>query len=372
MSPTESATESPAASLDPAAAADAAGRRAAGPARGAADVLSDSRDLVGPALREAVEGLPPAMGRIAGYHFGWCDEDGRPVADGGGKALRPALVLLSAEAVGGDARRALPAAVAVELVHNFSLLHDDVMDGDTTRRHRPTAWTVFGAGPAVLAGDALLTLAFEVLSRGGSQVGAHRAAEAGRMVGAAVQDLIGGQSADLSFERRGDVGLEECLGMARGKTGALLACCTALGALWAGAGPARVGAMRDFGADLGLSFQIADDLLGIWGDPEATGKPVHSDLRSRKKTLPVVAAVASRTGAGDELHGLMSGQERLSDEEAERAAALVEEAGGRTWAVERADALLENALEALRTAVPHGRHREELSSLARLAAHRDG
>ncbi|MDA2814740.1 family 2 encapsulin nanocompartment cargo protein polyprenyl transferase [Nocardiopsis sp. RSe5-2] len=363
MSPTESATE-PTSPAPPAAGGP--------PPRSAAGVLSDSRDLVVPALREAVEGLPPAMRRIAGYHFGWCDGDGAPVAEGGGKALRPALVLLAAEAVGGDPRRALPAAAAVELVHNFSLLHDDVMDGDTTRRHRPTAWTVFGAGPAVLAGDALLTLAFEEVSRGGSQVGAHRAAEAGRVLASSVQDLIGGQSADLSFERRGDVDLVECLAMARGKTGALMACCTALGALWAGAGPARVGAMRDFGADLGLSFQIADDLLGIWGDPEVTGKPVHSDLRSRKKTLPVVAAVASGTAAGDELHALMAGHERLSDAEAERAAGLVEEAGGRSWAVDRADALLENALEALRTAVPHGRHREELASLARLAAHRDG
>ncbi|MDA2806961.1 family 2 encapsulin nanocompartment cargo protein polyprenyl transferase [Nocardiopsis suaedae] len=363
MSPTESATE-PTAPAPPAAAGP--------PPRSAAGVLSDSRDLVVPALREAVEGLPPAMRRIGGYHFGWCDGDGAPVAGGGGKALRPALVLLAAEAVGGGARPALPPAAAVELVHNFSLLHDDVMDGDTTRRHRPTAWTVFGAGPAVLAGDALLTLAFEEVSRGGSLVGAHRAAEAGRVLAAAVQDLIGGQSADLSFERREDVDLDECLSMAHGKTGALMACCTALGALWAGAGPARVGAMRDFGANLGLSFQIADDLLGIWGDPEVTGKPVHSDLRSRKKTLPVVAAVASGTPAGDELHALMAGHERLSGAEAEHAAGLVEAAGGRAWATERADALLENALEALRTAVPPGRHREELASLARLAAHRDG
>src|SRR5690349_13536830 len=134
------------------------------PARPVADVLAWSKSLVDPALREAAERLPETMRRIAGYHFGWSDADGEPTHGDGGKALRPALVLLCAEAAGGAAASAVPAAVAVELVHNFSLLHDDVMDGDTTRRHRATAWTVFGTGPAILAGDALLSVAFEVLA----------------------------------------------------------------------------------------------------------------------------------------------------------------------------------------------------------------
>src|SRR5262245_55722612 len=137
-------------------------RLAAG--RPAGEVLAWSRGLVVPALRKAVDQLPESMRAIAQYHFGWCDEHGNPALENGGKSIRPALVLLAAEAVGGSAASAVPAAVAVELIHNFSLLHDDVMDGDETRRHRATAWTVYGVNAAILAGDALQALAVDVLA----------------------------------------------------------------------------------------------------------------------------------------------------------------------------------------------------------------
>jgi geranylgeranyl diphosphate synthase type I len=117
--------------------------------------------MLDPALCAAVDRLPPATRQTAGYHLGWREVDGTPSERVGGKALRPTLCLLTAAATGTDPAAALPAAVAVELVHNFSLLHDDIMDGDVRRRHRPTAWMVFGLGPAILAGDALLAAAFE-------------------------------------------------------------------------------------------------------------------------------------------------------------------------------------------------------------------
>ena len=135
--------------------------------RSAREVLTWSRNMIDPALRAAVDTLPASMRGIAGYHFGRSNKHGRPAETDGGKAIRPTLVLLSAEAAGGIPASAVPAAVAVELVHNFSLLHDDVMDGDVTRRHRPTAWSVFGLNAAILAGDALLTLAFDVLAASG-------------------------------------------------------------------------------------------------------------------------------------------------------------------------------------------------------------
>lgn len=187
--------------------------------------------------------------------------EGQAVRDRRGKAIRPALALLSAEAVGGPAVAALRPAAAVELVHDFSLLHDDVMDGDRTRRHRPTAWTVFGVSPAILAGDALLTLAFDVLATGGHPV----TAEATRIFSTAVQELLDGQSADVAFEERRDVGPAECLSMAVGKTGALLGCACGLGALFGGGDPEQVEHLVAFGRDLGLAFQLVDDLLGIWG-----------------------------------------------------------------------------------------------------------
>ncbi|WP_204041803.1 polyprenyl synthetase family protein, partial [Acrocarpospora phusangensis] len=254
-------------------------------------VLDWGRALLRPALGPAVDRLPPFMRHITGYHLGWWDAHGVPAEAGGGKAVRPTLTLLAAEAVNGDAEVAVPAAVAVELVHNWSLLHDDVMDGDATRRHRPTAWSAFGVSQAILAGDSVLALAFDVLATSGHPL-AH---EAVSELNTAVQELLGGQSSDVEFEGRAEVELPECLAMASGKTGALIACACALGGLFGGGTAAQIEHLRAFGDRLGLAFQLADDLLGIWGDPKVTGKPVHSDLANRKKSLPVVSALSSGT-----------------------------------------------------------------------------
>ncbi|MBX6386027.1 MAG: polyprenyl synthetase family protein [Microbispora sp.] len=303
------------------------------------------------------------MRRVAGYHFGWWDARERPTRADGGKALRPAFTLLAAEGAGGDADAALPAAVAVELVHNFSLVHDDVMDGDPVRRHRPTVWNVFGRSEAILAGDSMLALAFAVLSGDGGPAGS------ARMLAGCVQSLLDGQSADLGFEERADVSLGECVRMAEGKTGALFGCACALGALHGGATAGQVAALRVFGERVGLAFQFVDDLLGIWGDPAVTGKPVHSDLRNRKKSLPVVAALTSGTPAGGALAALY--RRPLAQSDLARAARLVEEAGGRAWCLARVDDLLSEALEALRSAAPAPGAAAGLEALARLVADRD-
>lgn len=329
-------------------------------------ILARSRDLVTPALRAAVDTLPTAVRRIVSYHFGWCDENGVQGQADSGKAIRPTLSLLAAEAVGGTTESGVPAAVAVELVHNFSLLHDDIMDGDRTRRHRPTAWSVFGASPAILAGDALLTLAMDVLAASG-----HEAAQDGtRMLSTAVLDLINGQAADLDFETRHDVDLAECVRMVEGKTGALLGCASALGAVFGG-DRTRAESLRRFGVFFGTAFQHVDDLLGIWGSPEVTGKSIHSDLRSRKKSLPVVAALCSDTPAGRELASLYLRERDLSDIELVRAAELVDAAGGREWSRGQADTLLLRALNELQGTDLIERPAGELGALARFAIHRD-
>ncbi|WP_131741405.1 family 2 encapsulin nanocompartment cargo protein polyprenyl transferase [Actinomadura roseirufa] len=334
-------------------------------ARSAAEVLAWSRELVDPALRDAVDALPDSMRAIAAFHFGWRDERGRPASGNAGKAIRPALTLLAAEAVGGAAAAAVPAAVAVELTHNFSLLHDDVIDGDLTRRHRPTAWSVFGANAAILAGDALLAASFEILAAG-------RGAVAGvRTLSRAVLDLVEGQSADLAFEERCDVTLDECLTMASRKTGALLGGACALGAAAGGGTPDQVARLCAFGDRIGLAFQLVDDLLGIWGDPAVTGKPVHSDLRNRKKSLPVVAALTSGTPEGGELAALYAGSGSLDGDEPAHAAALIDAAGGRGWAADRAGDLLEEAKAELAAAAPAAVAAAELHALADLVTHRD-
>jgi geranylgeranyl diphosphate synthase, type I len=321
---------------------------------------------VDPALRDAVGTLPASIRRTVDFHFGWCDEDGEPASGSAGKAIRPAFALLMAEAAGGSWEAALPAAVAVELVHNHSLLHDDVIDGDLLRRRRPTAWAAFGVPQAILAGDALFTLALEVLAGADGP-----AMEAVRLLGAAQQELLAGQMADVAFESRAEVSLEECIAMAHAKTAALLGAACALGQLFATGDQARIGHARAFGEKLGLAFQLIDDVLGIWGDPALTGKAIHSDLASRKKSLPVVAALSSGTAAGRELAVLYGDPEPLSAQDTARAAELVAAAGGRAWSEAEASTQLAAALKELRHAEVGGRAAAELEALARLVTTRD-
>ncbi|MQA93685.1 MAG: polyprenyl synthetase family protein [Streptosporangiales bacterium] len=341
-----------------------------GDVRTAEEVLAASRARVQPALRDAVDTLPASTRHVAGYHFGWWDRHGRPADGSAGKAIRPALVLLAARATrtGADeAEPAVAAAAAVELVHNSSLLHDDVIDDDRTRRHRPTAWSVFGIGDAIMTGDALLVLAAELLS-GCDPSTRPRAL---RTLGDAVQRLLDGQCADMALEARPDPDLAACTDMALGKTGALMGCACALGCLVAGGEPEQAWRFRRAGERLGLAFQHVDDLLGIWGDPAVTGKPVHSDLRNRKKSLPVVYALTSGTAAGRELAELFGRDGQPAPGELARAAELVETAGGRAWSHAQAGDLLTAARRELRSASPLPAAEAELTALARLIVRRD-
>ncbi len=335
--------------------------KAAFAARAAApSALHRAQDAVTPATRAFIARLDDTSAAIASYHLGWTDVDGAPTRGGGGKALRPALAILSAQAAGAPAQVGIPGAVAVELVHNFSLVHDDVMDGDTERRHRPTVWAVWGTTSAILTGDALLALAQEVLLEGASP---HRAAAA-RLLAEATRHLIRGQVADVDFERREDVTVAECLDMVSGKTGALLSASAAIGAVLAGAPAEVVHALSTFGAQLGIAFQFIDDLLGIWGDSAITGKPVFSDLRSRKKTLPVTYALTHGGPTGRELAGWLGGSEPVSEDRLRRVADLIEAAGGRDWATAEARQRITAAEQALATVpIPVG-PREELGTIA--------
>jgi len=324
--------------------------------RQAPDILAAMKGLVEPALQGYVDGLHPPLREISRFHFGW--DDGA----GAGKAVRPALAVLGARAVGAaeDEPAVVDAACAVEFIHNFSLLHDDIMDNDTERRHRPTAWTVFGVGAAILAGDGLLALAQDLLLEDDTLKGAWAA----RCLSAAVLRLIGGQGADLAFEKRDDVTLAECLDMAGDKTAALMACACSIGAVHLGAPPTLAMALAGFGAHVGLAFQLTDDLLGIWGAPEVTGKPVRADLRARKKSLPVVAALNSGQPEAAELRALLTSPEALTESDLVRAADLVVAAGGRDWAESEADAQLAAANASLASIDLAGDVRAELTAIA--------
>jgi geranylgeranyl diphosphate synthase type I len=359
-----------------------------GPADGheARTLLARARAAVDPALRSALESLPAPLRRVALHHFGWEHTGGaadgspggpRPADDapgraggpgGAGKAIRPALVLAAARAFGGEKAEAasVPAAAALEVVHNFTLLHDDLMDRDTTRRHRPTAWTVFGDADAVLTGDALHALAQRILARDPHPASLTATAR----IADCVVELCAGQQADTALERRQptEVALDEVFAMAEAKTGALLGCACAIGGLYAGAPAADVEALDGFGREAGLAFQLIDDIMGIWGDPLRTGKPAGADLAARKKSLPVVAALTSGTPAAAELAELYALPYDGGD--LDPAIRAVERAGGRTWAQERAATHMARATRELARALPDPERAAGLLSLAEFVTRR--
>jgi geranylgeranyl diphosphate synthase type I len=305
--------------------------------------VTRGREAFQVALADALDRLHPRLRLVAAYHRGWVDADGAPQRAGGGKLLRPALALLGAEGVGASPDLAMPGAVASELVHDFSLLHDDLMDGDTERRHRPTAWVAFGLGPAVLAGDALLSLAIDLLQE--QDTAGSRRAE--KILARAVSRLVHGQADDLDFETRQDVTVADYLAMAADKTSALLACAASIGAALAGAPDTTVDGLAEYGEHLGLAFQLVDDLLGLWGDPEVTGKPVLSDLRARKKSAPVVMALAAGGPGTERVRAHLAGHGDPGEAALRELAEIVTDLGGGdavTEEIERRLTLAEAAL----------------------------
>lgn len=278
------------------------------------------------------------------YHLGWADRELRPMQLPAGKRVRPLLMLLCCEAQGGDWRQALPAAAAIELLHNFTLIHDDIEDGDRQRRGRETLWVLWGVPQALNAGDALFALAYAAFLRL-SETGLPPALvlEALQRFNAAVLRITEGQFLDIGFESRSLVSVGEYLEMVSGKTAALIALSCELGGVLAQASGERVAALREFGHALGMAFQMEDDLLGLWGDPQRTGKPVGSDLRRRKKSLPILYGLEHSA----ELRVLWD--EAPADSEAWVSSALValERAGSRAYAQELAAMWHARAVEAL-------------------------
>lgn len=293
-------------------------------------VLSDAGALVVPRLRQALDALSPENREVIDYHMGWRDAAGQPVQRRGSRSVRPGLALLSAAAVGGAAEDGMPGAIAVECLHNFAFLHDDVEDGDRYRRQRETAWVVFGPGRALNAGTAMLVLGHQTLLDAPSP---HREAALRLLVGTC-SAMLTGQGLDLAFEHRLDVTVEASMAMTRGKTATLLSCATSIGAVLCTGETEVSRALHDFGLQVGIAFQARDDLLGIWGRPEQTGgRPPGFDLTAGKGTLPVVVALQAGGPASDELRELLAAPLGPGTDPAQvaRAAELVTRAGGRAW-----------------------------------------
>lgn len=325
------------------------------------DLTKTYLEAIESTLRQAIQQFhSPELSQytsMMAYHLGWEGEGAGQAASG--KRIRPLLVLLSNAAAGGHWRDALPAAAAIELVHNFSLIHDDIEDDSPTRRGRETVWVKWGIPQAINAGDAMLTVAHLTIIKLEMTAPASVALEAARILQEACLSLTQGQFLDMAYESHDGLPLDAYWQMVGGKTAALLAAGTEIGALVAGVDEARRQAYRRFGYSLGLAFQAQDDILGIWGDSGLTGKSAESDLTAGKKSLPIVFGLQQR---GRFAERWMRGPVEAAD--APELAALLEAEGARSLAQQSAEEMTQQALEALESANPQGEAGQALKALA--------
>jgi geranylgeranyl diphosphate synthase type I len=279
--------------------------------------------------------------------------------------LRPALCLLCCEALGGAPEGALPAAVAIELLHNFTLIHDDIEDRSDTRHGRPTLWRVAGIEQAINAGDGLFALAQRTLLRlSDSGVEPARVLHAMSILNDACIALCEGQSMDIQFESRAHVSPAEYEAMIGGKTAALLGAAAGIGALCGGAEPAAIETFTRLGLLLGLSFQVQDDVLGVWGDPDSTGKSSADDIRARKKSYPVAHAMSQLEGEQRaELEVLYASSDSGPTITA-RIVSLLEASGARAAAADVADAYRNDALAEVASLEIDPVRKQEIEALA--------
>lgn len=238
----------------------------------------------------------PLLQRTLGYHHGWNTPDGQPTQAKAGKYIRPLLALLSCGARGGNPDIAQHLAVAIELLHNFSLIHDDVMDVSETRRGRTTVWKLWGVNQAINVGDGAYGLSFQILAET-PNVNPRTLVYAQRILSKACVDTVYGQMLDISFESRDHVSPDEYSVMTGLKTGPLLGAALGGGALFAGATWEDAQELCTIGRELGVVFQMQDDLLGIWGKPDQTGKSTSDDLTAKKKSLPIIWALENLSPA---------------------------------------------------------------------------
>ncbi len=303
------------------------------------------------------------LSSMLAYHLGWEGEGAGPAARG--KRIRPLLVLLTTAAAGGAWQAGIPAAVAVELVHNFSLIHDDIEDNSPLRRGRQTVWKKWDIARAINAGDSMFTLAHLEILRTQERSSLEVTLQAAQILHRACLHLTQGQHLDLSYENRQDLGQADYWPMVNGKTAALLAACTELGALIAQANTAIRQSYFQFGQSLGLAFQVQDDLLGIWGQAELTGKSAESDLVAGKKSLPILCGLSQQ---GKFYQRWIKGP--IQADEAGELARVLEKEGAREETQHHADRLTQQALQALEDARPGGEAGTALRDLADLLLNR--
>jgi geranylgeranyl diphosphate synthase type I len=338
------------------------------------------KDLVEAGLSRSVpESNGYGLFSMLRYHLGWENQHGVPTESSTtqGKSLRPTLCMFACEALAVDPARALPAAAAMELIHNFSLIHDDIQDQDVERRHQPTLWSLWGIPKALVAGDALQSVGDLAVSglagsnEMGGDVPAQTALRVSQILTESYMEMIQGQCLDLDFESRTDIASAEYLQMIAYKTGALIRSSLEIGALLATGDPVAFDAFSRFGAAVGRAFQIRDDFLGIWGDQATTGKAAGNDIWRRKKTFPVVFALENATGESRKELLRIYRQDELTGDEVQTVLAILEEVGARQQTHAVTEASANKALEALQPVSLPAWAQNEAASLVGFLAHRD-
>lgn len=315
-------------------------------------------------LNTREEALLPFYGLLQ-YHLGWVEQDFQTKPATSGKRLRPAICLLVCESAGGEVGKAVPAAAAVELVHNFSLIHDDVEDRSPERRGRETLWKLWGDPLAINAGDALMALAHLAVQRLTERgVAKSLVAEALAILDKACLSLSQGQYLDLIYQDSLEVTVEMYLEMAAKKTASLLEAAAHLGALLATQDQKVIASYRRFAQALGMGFQITDDLLGIWGDREKTGKEVGEDILARKKTLPVVYALQEEKRQSKNSLARIYHKPKLGKEDMVQITALLQESGAAEYCQKTAQALLQEAWQVLASLGWENSAKDKLRKLA--------
>ncbi len=313
------------------------------------------RDTVG-----SMPGAPEDFRTMLAYPFGWQQADGAAYGGATGKRIRPLLLLACLEAAGGNWQRGVYAAAAVEILHNFSLVHDDIQDHSEMRHNRETVWRVWGVPMAINVGDAMFTLSYRALEKlEGAGVPAVTRLDVLKVYNRTVLELTRGQHLDMYFETQPVVSVEAYLSMVRGKTAALLAGSAEIAALLAGQPAMTAARYAAFGLNVGVAFQVRDDILGIWGDPDRTGKSAASDLVARKKSVPVLYGLAH----SEAFRALYAQPGQFTRADVDRALALLDEVGARDYALEQEQTYYTRSTDALDAAGPAVAGREMLMQL---------
>ena len=328
-----------------------------------AALIADMKDVLQADIHPPVDQLHGMMQ----YHMGWLNESLEPDNAPAGKQIRPLLLMLCAQAAGGDWTQAIPAASAIELTHNFSLIHDDIEDNSPTRRGRKTTWSIFGIPLAINAGDGMFAAARVALGRLEDRgVAAPTIVQAFRRYDATCLRLTQGQDADMSFETRQDVTVEEYVDMITGKTSVLISLCAELGALIGGQSAEQVAHYEKYGLNLGLAFQVLDDILGIWGDEVEIGKSATTDISTRKKTLPILFGLEN----SPKLQTIYFDESIPEAEFVPEVVSLLDSCGAQEYANQRAADYSNLALSYLEEAQPRGEAGQAIQELTHLLLRR--